>query len=84
MNKLKKMQSNKDKNDDREDRMELIGTVDEAMAGTLFKIICDTHTVIATLSGKLRQNQIRILPGDQVMIEVSPYDTTRGRIMKRL
>lgn len=82
VSKQKRMQSRM--KDDRDDRMELTGTVEEALAGTLFKIICETHTVIATLSGKLRQNQIRILPGDQVMIEVSPYDTTRGRIMKRL
>lgn len=69
---------------DREDRMEMNGLVEEAMAGTLFKVQCDHQSVIATLSGKMRQNQIRILPGDRVLIEVSPYDTTRGRIMRRL
>lgn len=68
----------------REDRMELEGEVLEALAGTLFKIKCDSHEVIATLSGRLRQNQIRILPGDKVLIEVSPYDTSRGRVTRRM
>lgn len=68
---------------DREDRMELNGIVEEALAGTLFRVKCDELTVLTTLSGKLRKNQIRILPGDRVLIEVSPYDTSRGRIMKR-
>ncbi|NBP01472.1 MAG: translation initiation factor IF-1 [Proteobacteria bacterium] len=43
----------------------------------------DRETVLATLSGKMRQNHIMVLPGDEVIIEVSPYDTTRGRIMRR-
>lgn len=73
--------------DVREDRMELEGVVDEALGGTLFKILCGKnkdHQVIASLSGRLRQNQIRILPGDKVLVEVSPYDTSRGRISRRL
>lgn len=69
---------------EREDRMEMEGLVEEAMAGTLFNVSCGPQKVIATLSGRMRQNQIRILPGDRVLIEVSPYDTTRGRIMRRL
>jgi translation initiation factor IF-1 len=70
--------------DDREDRMELIGKVVESLPGTLFEVKTSTgQTVLATLSGKMRQNHIMVLPGDDVIIEVSPYDTTRGRIMRR-
>jgi translation initiation factor IF-1 len=65
-------------------KMELHGVVKEALPGTLFEIITDANTrVLATLSGKLRQNQIRILPGDEVIVEVSPYDPSRGRISRR-
>ncbi len=70
--------------DDREDRMELIGKVVESLPGTLFEVKTSTgQTILATLSGKMRQNHIMVLPGDDVIIEVSPYDTTRGRIMRR-
>jgi len=69
---------------DREDRMELIGHVVESLPGTLFEVKTVTgQTVLATLSGKMRQNHIMVLPGDEVIIEVSPYDTSRGRIMRR-
>lgn len=68
----------------REDRMELEGVVEEALPGTLFHVRVDGGLlVLATLSGKLRLNKIRILPGDNVAVEVSPYDTSRGRIMWR-
>jgi translation initiation factor IF-1 len=69
---------------DREDRIELMGLVDETLPGTFFKVKCDNGcTVLCTLGGKLRLNQIRILVGDIVKIEVSPYDTTRGRVVYR-
>lgn len=65
-------------------KMELNGVVKEALPGTLFEIISEANTkILATLSGKLRQNQIRILPGDEVIVEVSPYDPSRGRISRR-
>ena len=71
-------------NFEREDRMELYGVVEDALPGTWFKIVTESNvSILATLSGRLRQNHIRILPGDEVMIEVSPYDLTRGRIMWR-
>jgi len=78
--------SNQKTKNTRDDKMELRGEVVEALGGTLFDIKCESgeHSVIATISGKLRQNQIRILPGDKVLLEVSPYDMTRGRITKRL
>lgn len=70
---------------DRQDRLELQGLVEEALPGTWFKVKVDGGLVVlCTLSGKLRQNHIHILPGDKVMIEVSPYDTSRGRVCWRL
>jgi len=69
---------------EREDRMEFTGHVEESMPGTLFRIKTSTgQEILATLSGKLRQNHILVLPGDMVTVEVSPYDTTRGRIVWR-
>lgn len=69
---------------ERDDRMQLHGVVEDALPGTLFKVITDGKVVIlATLSGKLRQNNIRILPGDHVTVEVSPYDPSRGRLVWR-
>lgn len=81
-----KTKSQTHKQQQREDRMELEGEVVEALGGTLFSVDCSSgdHSVIATLAGKLRQNQIRILPGDRVLLEVSPYDMSRGRITRRL
>lgn len=69
---------------EREDRMELRGVVEDALPGTWFKVLTETNTIVlATLGGKLRQNHIRILPGDDVIVEVSPYDMTRGRVVWR-
>ena len=69
---------------ERDDRMELTGVVEESLPGTLFKIRTSTgQLVLATLSGKMRQNHIMVLPGDNVIVEVSPYDPIRGRVMYR-
>jgi translation initiation factor IF-1 len=69
----------------RDDRVELEGLVEDAMPGTLFKVKCDSgQSVLATLSGKLRINKVRILPNDRVRVEVSPYDPSRGRIVWRI
>ena len=70
---------------EREDKLQLYGVVEEALPGTWFrvKITEGGNVILATLSGKLRQNHIHILPGDSVMVEVSPYDTSRGRISWR-
>jgi translation initiation factor IF-1 len=69
---------------EREDSIELQGMIDEALPGTLFRVICDNGIkVLCTLSGKLRLHHIRLLPGDRVTIEVSPYDLTRGRVAWR-
>jgi translation initiation factor IF-1 len=71
-------------NNDRDDRLELSGVVEEALPGTLFKVRTQSGVeILTTLSGKLRLNKIRILVGDSVKVEVSPYDTSRGRIVWR-
>ncbi len=68
----------------KEDMIELEGTVVEAMPNAMFKVeIQGGHIILAHISGKLRMNYIRILPGDKVTVEMSPYDLTRGRITWR-
>jgi translation initiation factor IF-1 len=68
----------------REDAIELEGTVIEPLPNAMFKVQLENgHTVLAHISGKIRMNYIRILPGDKVVIELSPYDLTRGRITYR-
>jgi translation initiation factor IF-1 len=69
----------------KQEQIELEGKVVEAMPNAMFKVeLANGHTVLAHISGKLRLNFIRILPGDRVMVELSPYDLTRGRITYRL
>jgi translation initiation factor IF-1 len=61
------------------------GLVEEALPGTLFRIKLDDGTeILGHLAGKLRMNFIRILPGDKVRVEISPYDNKKGRIIQRL
>ncbi len=68
----------------KEDVIEVEGIVDEALPNATFKVKLDGgHIVLAHLSGKLRQNYIKILPGDKVTMELSPYDLSRGRITWR-
>ena len=68
----------------REDAIELEGTVIEPLPNAMFKVELENgHTVLAHISGKIRMNYIRILPGDRVVLELSPYDLTRGRITYR-
>jgi len=68
----------------KEGKIEVEGTVIEALPGTQFKVRLETgHEVLAYLSGKMRKYYIRILLGDQVRVEMSPYDLTRGRIVYR-
>ena len=69
----------------KEDVIEVEGEVVEALPGTMFKVRLDNgHEVLSTLSGKMRKFYIRILLGDRVKVELSPYDLTRGRISYRL
>ena len=68
----------------KEDMIELEGTVVEAMPNAMFKVeIQGGHNILAHISGKLRMNFIRILPGDKVTVEMSPYDLSKGRITWR-
>ena len=68
----------------KDDVIELEGTVVEALPNTMFQVdIGNGHTIVAHISGKLRMNFIRILPGDKVTVQMSPYDLTRGRITWR-
>ncbi len=68
----------------KEDMIELEGIVVEAMPNAMFKVeIQGGHQILAHISGKLRMNFIRILPGDKVTVEMSPYDLSKGRITWR-
>ena len=68
----------------KEDMIELEGVVVEAMPNAMFKVeIQGGHQILAHISGKLRMNFIRILPGDKVTVEMSPYDSSKGRITWR-
>lgn len=68
----------------KKDVIEVEGTVSESLPNTMFKVELENgHEILAHISGKLRMNFIRILPGDKVTIELSPYDLTRGRITWR-
>jgi translation initiation factor IF-1 len=68
----------------KEEKLKFDGKVIEALPNTMFRIECDNGLkVLATISGKIRQYYIKILPGDRVAVEVSPYDLTRGRITYR-
>jgi len=61
------------------------GIVIETLPGAKFKVKLDeTHELFAHISGKMRMNYIKILPGDKVVVEMSPYDLTKGRIVKRV
>ncbi len=66
------------------DVIEVEGTVLEKLPNAMFKVeLVNKHVVLAHISGKLRMNYIRILPGDKVTMELSPYDLTKGRIIWR-
>lgn len=84
---LKKEAKLKDEKQDsgKKDVIELEGQVIEALPSTTFKVELENgHTVLAHLSGRMRVNFIRVLPGDKVLIELTPYDLSKGRIIKRL
>jgi translation initiation factor IF-1 len=68
----------------KEDVIELEGTVTEALPNATFRVeLANGHKILAQISGKLRMNYIRIVPGDKVTVEMSPYDLTKGRITWR-
>jgi len=68
----------------KEEPIELIGVVTQALPNAMFKVKTDNgYEILAQLSGKMRKYYITIVPGDKVTVEVSPYDLTRGRIIYR-
>ncbi len=74
----------RDEKKQKKDVIEAEGTVVEALPNAMFRVELDSgHTVLAHISGKMRMNYIRILLGDRVTLELSPYDLTRGRITYR-
>ena len=68
----------------KEDAIEVEGTVIETLPNAMFRVeLPNGHRILAHISGKMRMHFIRILPGDKVTVELSPYDLTRGRIIYR-
>jgi len=68
----------------KEDLIKMSGTVEEVLPNAMFRVVLENnHKIIATIGGRLRQNNIRILIGDSVDVEMSPYDLTRGRVVYR-
>jgi translation initiation factor IF-1 len=68
----------------KEEAFEVMATVVEPLPNAMFKVELENkHQVLAHISGKMRKNFIRILPGDKVLVELSPYDLSRGRIIYR-
>ncbi len=68
----------------KEEAIEVMATVVETLPNAVFKVELENgHEVLAHISGKMRKHFIRILPGDKVLVELSPYDLTRGRIVYR-
>jgi translation initiation factor IF-1 len=67
------------------DAIELNGVIKECFPNTTFRVLCDNgHELLAYLAGKMRRHYIRVLPGDRVIVEISPYDLSKGRIVKRI
>jgi len=85
------MSNEKDNNNDgsatlnAKDFIEVQGEVSELMPAATFKVVLENgHEILAHLSGKMRMNKIRLLPGDKVKLQISPYDLSKGRITYRL
>lgn len=70
----------------KQDAIKATGLITEALGNSIFRVELDNidNVIICHISGKMRQNYIRIMPGDRVEVEMSPYDLTKGRIVKRL
>ncbi|HEY7876302.1 MAG TPA: translation initiation factor IF-1 [Actinomycetota bacterium] len=78
------MAKNKDKAPQKEEGIQVEGAVIEPLPNAMFRVELDNgHRVLAHISGKMRMHYIRILPGDRVLVELSPYDLTRGRVVYR-
>jgi translation initiation factor IF-1 len=70
---------------EKEEKIKVEGVIKKVLPATNFEVELENgHTVIAHLCGKMRMNYIKIVPGDRVVVEISPYDLKRGRIIKRI
>lgn len=79
-----KPQSTEDGSEAKEQAIEVQGTISENLPNAMFRVKLESgHEVLAHVSGKIRMHFIRILPGDRVLVELSPYDLSRGRILYR-
>lgn len=68
----------------KQDLIKQDGTIEEALSNAMFRVrLENNHMIVATISGKMRMHYIKILPGDRVSVEMSPYDLSRGRIIYR-
>jgi translation initiation factor IF-1 len=84
MSKEKRKQSDNSETLNAKDFIEMQGEVSELMPAASFKVVLENgHEILAHLSGKMRMNKIRLLPGDKVKLQISPYDLTKGRITYR-
>ncbi len=78
------MAKNKEKTQTKEEGIQVEGSVLETLPNAMFKVELENgHTVLAHISGKMRMHRIRILPGDRVQVEITPYDLERARIVYR-
>ncbi|MBA2426958.1 MAG: translation initiation factor IF-1 [Actinobacteria bacterium] len=78
------MAKNKEQTSQKEEGIQVEGSVIEPLPNAMFRVELDNgHRVLAHISGKMRMHYIRILPGDRVLVELSPYDLTRGRVVFR-
>jgi translation initiation factor IF-1 len=81
---VERVAKNKEKGAQKEEGIQIEGTVIETLPNAMFRVELDNgHRVLAHISGKMRMHYIRILPGDRVLVELSPYDLTRGRVIYR-
>jgi translation initiation factor IF-1 len=68
----------------KEDLIQAEGLVEEVLPNAMFKVkITENHSIVAVISGRMRQNRIQVLAGDKVKVEMSPYDLTKGRVTYR-
>lgn len=69
----------------KQESIKMTGTITDALGNSMFRVELDTgHELLCHISGKMRMNYIKIMPGDRVEVEMSPYDLTKGRIVTRL
>jgi len=69
----------------KKERIEVEGTVTTVLPNTMFRVeLANGHKILAHISGKMRKHYIKVLPGDRVLVELSPYDLSRGRVTYRL